>query len=285
MYREIIELLPSKDLKNKIYEVNHKFTSRELLQIIQNYGRNFNEKQRLWNYVFENETEEKELIETYIRYQNSLLDRLYSDGKYYVYIGGYNYTDYKEYYLGSIQECMSAINYFLDEHYERPPKNITIEKFRDEDDENGSLYGKYQLKCVLNEHGEIVSLIENAPKDFDCKYKCMQCGFQCKHPFLNVFYPSFVNSGEVVRYYENRKINYGVCVIALHGNTQFYHVVDLHSPVIKDHTYDMEEEFTFAVPLPLVEKASFDELSDEEKQDYYDFMNYVSSDNDEDDEN
>ena len=282
MYKEIIDLIPSKDLKNKIREVNHKFKSRELLQIVQNYGRNFREKQRLWNYVSDNDTEDKELIETYIRYQNSLLDKLYSEGKFYVCISGYDFADYKEYYLDSIQECMSAINYFLDEHFEHPPTDITIQKLRDENSED-AIYGKYELKCVLNQQGEIVSLIENAPKKFDCKYKCMQCGFQCKHPFLNVFYPSFIDNGEVVKYYEHGKINYGVCVIALRGVTQFYHIVDLHSPVIKGHMHDMEDEFTFAVPLSLVEKVSVDELSDSEKQDYYDFINHVNSVDDDED--
>ena len=282
MYSEIIDLIPSIDLKKKIREVDHKFKARELLQIVQNYGRNFSEKQRLWNYVLDNATDDKELIETYIRYQNSLLDKLYDKGKFYVYISGYDFTNYKEYYLDSIQECMSAINYFLDEHFERPPKDITIEKFRDESDENGSLYGKYALKCVLNEHGEIVSLIENAPKNFECKYNCMRCGFQCKHPFLDVFYPSFIEHGEVVKYYEHGRINYGVCVIALRGVTQYYHIIDLHSPVIKDHMYDMEDEFMFAVPLSLVEKIDFDKLSDSEKQDYYDYINHVNSDDDDD---
>lgn len=284
MFQEIIDLIPSKDLKNKIREVDHKFKSRELLQIVEDYGRNFSEKQRLWNYVLDNATEDKELIETYIRYQNSLLDKLYSGGKFSVYIGGYNFTDYKEYHLDSIQECMSAINYFLDEHFEHPPKDIIIEKLRDENCKDSYFYGKYELKCALNERGEIVSLVENAPKNFDCKYNCMQCGFQCKNPFLNVFYPSFVDNGEVVKYYERGKIYYGVCVIALRGVTQFYHIIDLHSPVIKGHMHDMEDEFMFAVPLSLIEKINFDELSDSEKQDYYDFINHVNSVEDDEDE-
>ena len=44
MYNEIIELLPSRTLKSKIFETGYKFTETELIYIIYEYAKTFKER-------------------------------------------------------------------------------------------------------------------------------------------------------------------------------------------------------------------------------------------------
>lgn len=78
----------------------------------------------------------------------SLIKKLKEDGKFHVYIGGYCGDSYKEYTLNSFNECISAINYFLDEHIERTPSKIIIKN------------ANANIECRLNENGEIISITE-----------------------------------------------------------------------------------------------------------------------------
>ena len=278
MFERIIDLLPSQDLKNKISETNHKFKLRELLQIVQDYGCTFSEKQELWSYILENSDKDKNLIKSYVYYQNSLLKRFKEDGKFLVHISGYNYADYKEYTLNSFNECMSAINYFLDEHIERPPSTIAIRKFHDENTEIGIFDGKYQLVCQLNSCGQIVKIFDYTHAGVDCSLSCIDCDFDCVHAFYRVKYPSFVNENEVVKYYDNGKYQYGICIIYPNTFCSDYDILPISSPVLKERLYDMDGEAYISVPAPLVEKMDFDELSDKEKEDYYAYMKYLYSD-------
>ena len=47
MYNEIIELLPSGTLKNKIAETGYKFTETELIYIIYSFAKTFDERNEM----------------------------------------------------------------------------------------------------------------------------------------------------------------------------------------------------------------------------------------------
>lgn len=78
----------------------------------------------------------------------SLLKKLEGEGQFNVCIKDCNGNSLKEYNLSSFNECLNAVNYYIDEHIERPPYETVIKRV------------DIQVECHLNESARIVSIEE-----------------------------------------------------------------------------------------------------------------------------
>ncbi len=285
----ILNLLPSRALREKIREVDYRFTEQELLFILFEYAPTFDERLALLERFSETASPEiKEIARLIVAWQRRIFDAFRVLGEEEVYELHIKDTpdSYDETYLcGSYDAALNYIDLFYEEYDTTEKGDSTryrIEKRRiytgkpdqgfDED---------YLAECVLDQHKRVLTVDDNADNSpygmgFCETQECDTCEKICLRHGREVLFPCFTKHLDLVRFEDYKgAMRYGVNFQWDDTPADCLCVDPLDSHAVRYHSFENAGDDHDHPPLPLVELASAEELSEEMKRDYLAFLEYL----------
>lgn len=285
----ILKLLPSRTLREKIREVGHEFTETELLFILFEYAPTFDERLTLLECFAETASPEmKETAELIIAWQRRLLDafRVLGEGEVYELHIKDTPDSYDETYLcGSYDAALHYIDLFYEEYDTAEKGDSTryrIEKRRIYTGKPDEAFDEdYLAECVLDQHKRVLTVdnnMDDSPygRGFCEKQECDTCEKVCLHHGRMVLFPCFTKNLDLVRFEDYKgAVRYGVNFQWDEEPADCLLVDPLDSHAVRYHSFENAGDDHDHPPLPLVELASVEELSEEMRLDYLAFLEYL----------
>lgn len=284
MTNEIIELLPSSDLKAKIKETNHQFKESELLEIIYTYAPSFDARLDLLGRFAEIAAPDiSALAKAYIEYERYAFAGFIEAPDNVVYELNIKTTPeaWEETYLcASYNAALVCIDRFYEEYANINVKETEQTRYKilkrrifsesdkfDDDAEAGCVLGPN--KTVLE-----VSDYQNCFENF-----CEKKGIS---PPDNddIIYPCFAQDLALIHYIDyDGKEHFGICLCLEScrkrcGLVDFLYVLPLDGTTIRDRRFDdlfYDHEHISAAEATL---ASPDDLNEPMKKNYFDFISF-----------
>lgn len=289
MKDEILELLPSCALKNQIREEGYEFTEKDLLFILFEYAPTFDERLVLLDRFTETASPEiKETAGLIAAWQRRIFDafRVLGEGEVYELHIKDTPDSYDETYLcGSYEAALHYIDLFYEE-YDFTEKGDSaryrIEKRRIYGGKPDEAFDEdYLGDCVLDQHKRVLTVEDHADRSpygigFCENYECDTCQKLCIHDSSRVVFPNFVKNLDLVRFKDEKgAVRYGVNFQWDDSPADCLCVDPLDSLAVRYHSFENAGDDHDHPPLPLVEPASAEELSEEMRRDYLAFMEYL----------
>ena len=286
MTKEIIELLPSAELKAKIKETNHQFNENELLQIIYRYAPTFDTRIDLLDRFSSIATSDvAALAKVYIEYEKGKFSRFIEAPDSFVYELCIKYTPeaYEEKYLcSSYHAALICIDRFYEEYADIDTKETEKSRYRiikrkvfsGKDTFEEDTYAE----CVLGANKTVLEVSDyRNPTDCDSEIMCSECKEICPRRCDALSFPCFVHNYAVVKYKDDKGIEYfgvNICLGECDGMAQELYVIPLDSSEIREHRFDSDFFDHVHLELPLVTLASLDDLDETMRRNYFDFVEY-----------
>ena len=289
MINEIIELLPSADLKHKIKETGHRFTESELLQIIYDYAPTFDEKLSLLTKFAENASQEIALLaKAYVAFMQSQWKAFTEPTEGFVYELLIKDTPdaYEEQYLcASYSAALLCIDRFYEEYadihaketaqsrYRILKRKIFFEQNAFEEDEYG--------ECTLGAGKTVLDVYYKNESDCESDIMCDECNEICPYRCDNVDFPCFAKDRALVKYSDHKgEEQFGVCLCLdskCSGLTNELYVIQLNSPWVREHRFDDYHYGHDHIALPRVTLATPEDLDELTRKNYFAFMEYLNT--------
>jgi hypothetical protein len=306
MYNEIIELLPSKTLKDKIQETEYKFTETELIYIIYEFAKTFEERQNLLRRFAENASNEgaKNAI-MLADWQNEIYKNFREDSEGYIYELRIREEEYCEerFICASYEAALKYIDLYYDEYAsigvaetEKSRYHIVKRRIYSGKADEGFCEDGV-AECILGAGKTLISVEDTRPicnKSDEIETVCDKCDFICPNKSDEVLFPCFVKDGDIIRYTEKRytgndlqeqypsyhmEEHYGIAFAWDGEPLDYIYTLPLDSNAIKHHKYDemaMLESHDH-VYAPLAEVVPIDELDEKMREDYLAYMEHLKS--------
>ncbi len=287
MIHEIIALLPSADLKAKIEETNHQFKENELLQIIYQYAPTFDARLELLRRFSEiSAFEVSALAKVYIEHENGKFNRFIEDAEGFVYelcVKDTPAACEEKYLCASYADALVCIDRYYERYtfcQETEITRYTITKRKIFSGDNEFDEDTY-AECELGPRKTVLKVSEyNNPSECDLDVLCSECTEICRCRCDEVRFPCFAHEYAIIKYldYKGKEclgINYclGDCCIGL--ESEFY-VLPFDSTTIKGRDYEGFFDHVH-IELPLATLGSIEELDENMRKDYFDFVSYWSA--------
>jgi hypothetical protein len=306
MYNEIIELLPSKTLKDKIQETEYKFTETELIYIIYEFAKTFEERQNLLRRFAENASNEgaKNAI-MLADWQNEIYKNFREDSEGYIYELRIREEEYCEerFICSSYEAALKYIDLYYDEY-----KDIGVEEteksryhivkrriYSGKEDEGFSEDGC--AECILGAGKIIISVDDTriiCNRHYEVENACEECGFLCPTKVDEILFPCFVKNGDIIKYTQtvyskndiqeqfgerHKETHYGIALVNDSEPIDYIYTMPFDSDAVKHHKYDdmARLEGHDHIYAPLAEVISIDELDEKMREDYFAYMQYWNS--------
>ena len=286
MINEIIELIPSADLKAKIKETNHQFKENELLQIIYRYAPTFDKRidllERFSSIV---EADVSALAKVYIKYEQENLSNFITADTGFVYELCIKDTpdSYEEKYICmSYNAALVCIDRFYEEYGDVGAKATEQSRYRIKKRKVFSEHDRFDedlhAECVLGA-GKIVLEVSDwrIPADCDSEVMCSECKEICPRRCDDLFFPCFVHNYAVIKYKNykgSERFGVNICLGKCDGMAQELYVIPLDSPQIREHRIDVGNLDHVHIDLPTVTLSSPDDLDETTRKNYFDFVEY-----------
>ena len=299
MVNEIIELLPSTELKAKIKETNYQFKENELLQIIYRYAPTFDIRRDLLERFSNIATSDvAALAKAYIKYERENFSRFIEALEGFVYELYIKDTPdaYEEKYLcSSYQAALVCIDRFYERYADIDAKETEKSRYRiikrKVFSENDTFEEDAYAECVLGANKTVLE-VSDYSNPADCsEIMCSECKEICPYRCDDLVFPCFVHNYAVIKYQDyNGLEHFGVniclkkCWEKCDGMVQELYVIPLDSSEIREHRFDADFFDHEHIELPLATLASPDDLDETMRKDYYDFVSYWRSQTQENDE-
>lgn len=283
MTNEIIELLPSADLKAKIKETNHQFKESELLEIIYIYAPTFDARLDLLGRFAEIASPDiSALAKAYIEYEQETFARFIEapEGTVYELCIKETPDSYEEKYLcSSYHAALVCIDRFYEEYAdfskETEQTRYKILK-RKIFSESGEFHDDALAECVLGPNKTLLELsdYQNYFENF-----CEEKGI-CPPNNDDVMYPCFAKDIGLIKYADYEGIeHFGITLCGASckkncGLIDYLYVLPLDGTTIRDHRFDDDFYDHDHIALPKVTLASPDDLDETMRKNYLDFMAY-----------
>lgn len=291
MTNEIIELLPSADLKAKIKETNHQFTEEELLQIIYSYAPTFDTKlEMLARFAKVASPELAALANVYVEHEKNNLAYFLQEEAGVVYeLCIKEHPDaYEEKYLcASYPAVLVCIDRFYEEYAdinaketEKTRYTITKRKIFTKDD-------KFEedacAECVLGPNKVLLEVSDYKHHvDCDCEYECSECKelLPCRN--VDVSYPCFAHNYDIIQYSDYQlKEHFGINVCLNDGKcdgkaSEFY-VIPLGSQNVREYRWEDFSDEHEHIELPRATLATLEDLNETERKNYDAFVAFWKS--------
>ncbi len=288
MTNEIIELLPSADLKAKIKDTNHQFTEDELLQIIYTYAPTFEVRLSFLERFSEIASPAvSALAKTYIEYEKDNFNRFIDAPEGFVYelCIKENPDSYEEKYLcSSYNAALVCIDRFYEEYAdfsketEKTRYKILKRKIFSENDKFDE---DAFAECVLGANKVVLEVSDyKNPADCELDTMCSECKEICPRRCDDVCFPCFAYNHAIIKYcdYEGKDC-FGVNLCL--GNecdgtaTEFY-VIPLDSSTIREHRFEDDFYDHEHIELPLATLATPEDLDETMRKNYFDFISFLN---------
>ena len=289
MVNEIIELLPSAELKTKIKETNHRFTENELLQIIYRYAPSFDKRidllERFSNIAG---SDMAALAKVYIEFERANFSRFMEapDGFVYeLHIKDTPEACEEKYLCSSYQAALVCIDRFYEEYAAAGAKETENSRYKIRKRKVFSGKDPFEedayAECVLGANKTVLEVLDyRNPADCDSEIMCSECKEICPRRCDDVSFPCFAHNYAVIKYKDyNGLAHFGVniCLGKCDGIAQEFYVIPLDSSEIREHRFDADFFDHEHIELPLATLASPDDLDEVMRKNYFDFVEHWSS--------
>ena len=288
MINEIIRLLPSDDLKEKIKATNYQFTEGELLQIIYNYAPTFYEKlSMLEQFSATASPDIAALAKVYIEYEQNNYNRFMSEDTGFIYELHIKETpdSHDECYIcASYKAALVCIDRFYEEYAsvdaketEKTKYKITKRKiFFEENKFEEDAYAE----CVLGANKVILEISDcNASSDCELDTLCSECNEICPYRCDELKFPCFACDYAIIKYLDHEeKERFGVSICwddRCNGLGVEFYIIPLDSPSIREHRFDDNFYEHQHIPLPLATLAELDDLDENMRKNYLAFVEWL----------
>ena len=287
MVNEIIELLPSTELKAKIKETNYQFKEIELLQIIYRYAPTFDTRiDLLERFSSVAESDVAALAKAYIKYELdsfSYFTEATDDCVYELCIKDTPEAYEEKYLCSSYEAALTCIDRFYEE-YESSQKTeksrYTITK-RKVFSENDTFEEDAYAECVLGANKTVLEVSDyRNPVDCDSEASCSECKEICPFRCDDVSFPCFAHNYAVIKYKDYNGLEHfgvNICSGNCNGMAQELYVIPLDSSEMREHRFDADFFDHEHIELPLATLASPDDLDEVMRKNYFDFVEHWSS--------
>lgn len=290
MINDIIALLPSQALKEKIRETKHQFAENELLQIIYRYAPTFEERLALLErFAQQSASDVSALARVYIEHEQEKFKRFIEAPEGFVYELRIKESPeaYEEKYLcASYSAALACIDGFYEEYegigdgensrtrYEILKRKIFSEGDKFEED----VYAEMVLGA-----GKTVLEVSDHRLPHECKSDllCSECNEICVQRWDDVYYPCFVHDRDIVRYLDGEGntcygVNLCVCDVC-DGLVSELYVIPLDSATIRERRFENDFYDHQHIEVPLATLASPEVLEDTMRKNYFDFLAYLDA--------
>ena len=286
MVNEIIELLPSAELKAKIKETNHQFKENELLQIIYRYAPTFDTRiDLLERFSSIAKPDVSELSKAYIKYERENFSCFIEASEGFIYELCIKDTPeaYEEEYLcSSYHAALVCIDRFYEEYADIGTKETEKSRYkiikRKVFSENDTFEEDAYAECVIGANKTVleVSDYRNAA-DCDSEIMCSECQEICPRRCDDLSFPCFVHNYAVVKYQDYKGLEHfgvNICLEECDGMAQELYVIPLDSSEIREHHFDADFFDHEHIELPFAALATPDDLDETMRRNYFDFVEH-----------
>lgn len=289
MLREIIELLPSPDLKAKIKETDHQFNENELLRIIYLYAPTFEIRLKMLSEFAEFASDNtKALAKAYIEFEKEKLKRFTEKSDVFVYELHIKETpeSFDECYIcSSYSDALACIDRFY-EKYANVCKKVneytgyTITK-RKVFSELEAFEEDTYAECVLDGNKSVLKIFDyRHSADCESEIMCSECDKICPYRYDTLLFPNFVKDKDIIKYCDHEgKTVYGICLFNNDDFTDEFFVIPMEAPAVRDHAVGNDSEFNYHVHVnaPDAVIATAEELDEITRRNYFDFIEYLNT--------
>lgn len=290
MTNEIINLLPSADLKAKIKETGHQFTESELLQIIYNYAPTFDEKlSMLEQFSKIASSDVSALAKAYIEYEHNNFNEFIEQSPRFVYELHIKETpeSHDECYIcTSYNAALLCIDRFYEEYSDIGASETEKTKYRiikrkiffESDKFEEDTYAE----CILGA-GKVVLEISDCKSSSDCELDslCSECNEICPYRCDELKFPCFACNYAIIKYLDyEEKEQFGVSLCfddKCCGFGEELYVIPLNSSAIREHRFDDNFYEHQHIPLPLAMLAMPEDLDEAMRKNYFEFVRYLET--------
>ena len=290
MINEIIRLLPSDDLKEKIKATNYQFTESELLQIIYNYAPTFFEKlSMLEQFSAKASPDVAALAKVYIEYEQNKYNRFMSEDTGFIYELHIKETPDSPdecYICASYKAALECIDRFYEEYVsvdaketEKTKYKITKRKiFFEENKFEEDAYAE----CVLGANKVILEISDyKASSDCELDKLCSECNEICPYRCDELKFPCFACDYAIIKYLDHEeKEQFGVSICwddTCNGLGEEFYIIPLDSPSIREHRFDDNFYEHQHIPLPLATLAELNDLDENMRENYLAFVEWLKA--------
>ena len=290
MINEIIGLLPSGNLKEKIKSTNHQFTESELLQIIYNYAPTFYEKlSMLERFSAIASSGVAALAKAYIEYEQNNYNRFVAEDSGFIYELHIKETpdSHDECYIcSSYKAALVCIDRFYEEYAsvdaketEKTKYKITKRKiFFEENKFEEDTYAE----CILGTNKVILEISDcNASSECELDTLCSECNEICPYRCDELKFPCFACDYAIIKYLDyGDKEQFGVSICwddSCNGLGEEFYVIPLNSQSIREQRFDDNFYEHQHIPLPLATLAKLDDLDENMRKNYLAFVEWLKA--------
>ena len=288
MINEIINLLPSGDLKSKIKATNYQFTESELLQIIYNYAPTFYDKlSMLEQFSATASPDVAALAKVYIEYEQNNYNRFMSEDTGFIYELHIKETpdSHDECYIcASYKAALVCIDRFYEEYASVDAKETEKTKYKITKRKIFFEQNKFEedayAECVLGANKVILEISDfQASSNCELDTMCSDCNEICPYRCDELKFPCFACDYAIIKYLDyEEKEQFGVSICwddKCDGLGEEFYVIPLNSPAIRENRFDDNFYEHQHIPLPLATIARIDELDEVMRKKYLAFVEYL----------
>ncbi len=285
MTNEIIELLPSADLKAKIRDTDHQFTEDELLQIICIYAPTFDARlDLLERFAKVASPYISALAKARIEHEQENFARFVEAPENVVYELHIKTAPdaWEENYLcTSYNAALVCIDRFYEEYadFSKETKQTRYKILKRKIfSESDKFNNDAAAECILGPNKTVleVSDYQNYFESF-----CEKKGI-CPPDTVNVMYPCFAKNLALIQYtdYEGKE-HFGVCLCLASckkscGLIDFLYVLPLDGTTIRDRRFDDDFYDHEHIAVSEATLASPDDLDETMRKNYFDFISFLN---------
>ena len=290
MINEIIGLLPSDDLKEKIRSTNHQFTESELLQIIYNYAPTFYEKlSMLERFSALASSDVAALAKAYIEYEQNNYNRFVAEDSGFIYELHIKETpdSHDECYIcASYKAALVCIDRFYKEYASVDAKETEKTKYkiikRKIFFEENKFEEDTYAECILGTNKVILEISDcNASSDCELDTLCSECDEICPYRCDELNFPCFACDYAIIKYLDHEdKEQFGVSICwedSCNGLGEEFYVIPLNSQSIREQRFDDNFYEHQHIPLPLATLAKLDDLDENMRKNYLAFVEWLKA--------
>lgn len=292
MIDEIVELLPSKDLKAKIRESGYAFSELDLLQIIYGFAPSFEKRLVLLErFARVSSPEIARCVELYSEWQMRLFQLFCEESDGYIYeLHIKEQPDaYDERYIcSSYEAALKYIDLYYGEYgdvgseeSEKTRYKIVKRRIYTGDEAQGFCEDEMAV-CVLGAHKTVLSVSDTrqwTPYDDykgECDGDCMDCTKVCPWRADEILFPCFTHDRDAVSYTDHDgNTHFGICFQKDESPMDYLYIIPLDSNALRYHAFDEDLQAHEHIFAPLVEVVPLGALDEKMRADYWAYLKHL----------
>ena len=278
LYNQVLDLIPSKDLKQAIKKNHTVFKPIELAEIIERYAKSFDQRIMMFEELKDciDDCAVIEFIERQVQYHLDSRARFISedDGSVFELLIKETPDGYEERYLcTSFEAAIRYIPLFFQE-YECAPNADTYYEIK-----KRKIIGELEAfqedciaSCYLNNNAEPLTYDACDIERNHCDGRCFDCNQTCFYN-IEIGFPVFLDNLALVRYKTGNKHSYGIHLNNITDDDTIY-VLDLANEVMTYKDYKNDFYAHDHIDAPLVEKVDLQDVPDDIRKTYETYIAY-----------